>query len=137
MKRVFRLAAGTIAWAALGGFAMSSGCASIVGADDYKVGSAGAGGSGGPACGASWTTDEPVCEACMEMHCCTQLQACGPGTTCAALFVCGLRNCGTSLQLPCLQQFCATELTASQASLVALATCHNNQCCTGQCTDCN
>lgn len=135
-KRAFRLAVGTIAWAALGGLTLSSGCASIVGADDYKVGDGG--GAGGPsACGVGWTDKEPVCEACMEAQCCSQLQGCAPGTSCYALLNCGARNCGTSLELSCLQQLCAAELTAGQAPLLALAACHNNQCCGGQCSDCN
>src|SRR5215471_7532948 len=122
--RVFTLVVGTIAWVALAGLAMSSGCASIVGADDYKVGSGG-GGAGGPACGATWAPDEPACEACMEANCCDQLQTCGAGSPCALLLLCGLRNC-TSFELPCLQQLCMNELNAAQPSLVALATCHNN-----------
>jgi hypothetical protein len=72
----------------------------------------------------------------MERLCCEDLKNCGPGMPCAALLVCGLRNC-PAFALACLQNFCASELAAGQSSVVALATCHNNQCCNGQCTDCN
>lgn len=137
--RAFKVAVGAIGWAAVWGVASSSGCASIVGADDYKVGDGGGagagGGGGGPACGATWTGDDPTCEACMERLCCTQLQACGPGMPCAALFVCGQRNC-PAFALACLQSLCAAELAASQSSLIALGTCHSTQCCSGQCADC-
>src|SRR5882672_6245573 len=109
LGRALMVAAGAAGWATVVGLALSSGCASIVGADDYKVGDGmgtGAGGSTGAGCGTLWTRDDAPCEACMERQCCIQLRACAPNTSCATLLECASANCVNDMTVSCYQNFC-------------------------------
>jgi len=91
-------------------------------------GSAGVGGGGPPPqCGIVWSTTA-ACEACMNSMCCSQMQACAPGTGCDALLNCIAANCLNSADQNCVQNSCSAQVSAGLQAVTNLVNCNATSC---------
>lgn len=91
----------------------------------------GSGGGSGLTCGVAFDPSAPLCEACAETYCCSQLQACSPGTTCYDLANCLVTYCTGSQDPNCANTYCSAFAAGMEAGQ-ALVDC----VCTVNCPDC-
>jgi len=90
-------------------------------------GSTGLGGSGPPPqCGIIWSTNAS-CESCMNSMCCSEMQACAPGTGCDALLTCIAANCQNN-DPNCAETSCSAQLSAGALGVTNLIDCNAQSC---------
>ncbi|MFO0553796.1 MAG: hypothetical protein U0271_35760 [Polyangiaceae bacterium] len=88
----------------------------------------GQGGEGGsvppPECGLTFD-DRPDCEACMDNSCCTEEEACGPGSDCEALLICA--NACAEGDQPCVDA-CIADHAQGLTDIQAVFACYDASC---------
>ncbi len=110
-----------------GGASASSGSQSTSTQSGPSSGSGGNGTGGSAACGIFWdtTAGREDCETCMETSCCSQLEACAPGSDCDALLSC-ITACkdGDSA----CEQTCVSGHAQGVSDYQAINTCYQGNC---------